>query len=163
MIYQSTITISPNTFKASPLVTDLFVTKGLVYFIEVFIPPGVSGLAGLRVFDASHQVWPSTEEEWFVGDDLLLNYSDLYLKEEAPFVFRVEACNEDETYEHTLTFRIGMVSKRAYQARFLPTLEMEMYEETLNRIRQEQEEEAKRQKSEIFKSSFLFGSAKEET
>lgn len=152
MIYQASLTLDPNTSKDDPVRHHLSVTKGLVYFIEVFIPPGVSGLAGTRILDGSHQVWPSSPGEWFSGDDLLLSYQDLYLKEDKPFSFLIEAYNEDEAYDHTLIVRVALVSERAYQARFLPSVELSMYREMWERLRQEQEEERERRREEVVAS-----------
>ena len=44
MIYAATITTPANTFPAAELMTRLNVALGLVVKLEVFFPPGSSGL-----------------------------------------------------------------------------------------------------------------------
>lgn len=121
MIYTANITTLKDTEKTALKKTTIHVTKGLVYKIEFFFPTGSSGLMGVAVFDGLFQVWPSSVGEFFIGEGQVISFDDLYLKETEPFQFQAYTYNEDDTYPHTVSVRIGLVSKEVFQGRFLPT------------------------------------------
>lgn len=89
--------------------------------MEFYFPAGSSGLMGLAVFDGLYQVWPSSVGEFFLSDDETIRFDDLYLKESAPFEFHCYTYNTDETYDHLVIVRIGLVSSDVFMARFMPT------------------------------------------
>lgn len=121
LIYTANITTPANTARTALLRTVINVTKGLVYKVEFFFPSGSAGLMGVAVFDGLYQVWPSNVGEFFIGEDQEIDFEDLYLKESAPFTFQCYTYNTDDTYEHFVSVRIGLVSSDAFMARFLPT------------------------------------------
>jgi len=120
MIYVANITTPKNTAVTNLKRTRISVTKGLVYKVEFYFPPGSAGLMGVAVFDGLFQLWPSSVGEFFLGSDINIAYDDLYLKEAQPFEFQAYSYNTDDTYDHSLSVRIGLVSSEVYQARFLP-------------------------------------------
>jgi len=61
-------------------------------------------------------------------------------KKEEPFEFTVMTYNEDETYEHTVAVRIGLVSKEVFLARFMPTKTHEYLADLLLRLAIERQE-----------------------
>lgn len=121
MIYTANITTPKNTAQTALKRTVLRVTKGLVYRVEFHFPPGPSSLVGLAVFDGLYQAWPSSLGVFFATDDETVEFDDMYLKEAAPFQFDIMTYNTDDTYDHTVAVRIGLVSKDVFLARFLPT------------------------------------------
>ena len=127
MIYTANITTVKNTAKTSLKKTTIRVTKGLVYKVEFYFPAGSSGLMGLAVFDGLYQAWPSSVGEFFLGDDLTIPFDDLYLKESAPFEFQCYTYNTDDTYDHLVTVRIGLVSSEVFMARFTPTRDRQYF------------------------------------
>lgn len=121
MIYTANIITPKNTAQTALKKTVLHVTKGLVYKVEFYFPSGSARLMGVAVFDGLYQVWPSSVGEFFVGEDQEIDFDDLYLKESAPFEFQIYTYNLDDTYEHFVSVRIGLVSSDVFLARFLPT------------------------------------------
>lgn len=121
MIYTANITTLKNRAKTNLKKTIIRVTKGLVFKVEFFFPPGSAGLMGLAVFDGLYQVWPSSVGEFFLSDDETISFEDLYLKESAPFEFQCYTYNIDDTYDHLAGVRIGLVSSEVFMARFMPT------------------------------------------
>ena len=134
MIYSAQISTANTYTKAAPKRTELKITRGLVYKIELNFPPGSAGLAGVMIFDGGFQVWPSTLGQWFTGDDILISFDDVYLKEAEPFLFSIDTYNEDDTYEHLVDVRIGLVSKDIFMARFLPHMSYKYFEQMLVRL-----------------------------
>ncbi|MBA7494512.1 hypothetical protein ES702_05088 [subsurface metagenome] len=121
MIYTANITTNAKTWKTNLKQTRINVTKGLVYQFELYFPAGSAGLMGIAVFDGLFQVWPSSVGEFFIGEDHLISFPDMYLKEAAPFEFQIYTYNEDTEHNHFASVRIGLVSKEVFLARFLPT------------------------------------------
>ena len=134
MIYTANITTVKNTAKTALKKTIIRVTRGLVYKVEFYFPAGSAGLMGLAVFDGSFQVWPSSVGEFFLGDDLTIPFDDLYLKESAPFEFQCYTYNEDDTYDHLVIARIGLVSSEVFMARFLPTRDRNYFKRLRQKI-----------------------------
>jgi len=151
MIYRKTITTLKNVTEASPKETDLNITKGLVYFVELMFPSGSEGLLHVQILDGNYQVWPSSYGESFFGDDIYLRYDDLYIKEAAPMFFRVKTWNDDDLYPHKVVVGVGLVSKDIFMARFLPSMMYKEFEAVYKRILEEQH----RKKLAILKAPFF--------
>lgn len=145
MIYTANITTDAKEDSAELKKTTINVTKGLVYKVEFYFPPGSAGLMGVAVFDGLFQVWPSNVGEFFTGDDVVISFDDMYLKNAAPFQFQCYTYNEDDTNDHVVGVRIGLVSKDVFLARFLPGRAVEDFTKLLAQMEAEREERARRQ------------------
>ncbi len=143
MIYSKEFTLPANTAIASPRHATILVSKGLVYRVEFQFPAGCAGLAGLIVSDGGFQIWPSSLGEWFVGDDQVIAFDDMYLKSSEPWQFDLWGFNLDDTYPHTLYIRIGLSDREIFQARYLPNVAYDLMQKELKAAQVEQE--AKRQ------------------
>ena len=150
MIYAINITTDANTAKSSPKLSKLPVTEGLVYRFELTFPPGSMGLMGLKVFSGNFQIWPSTRDTWFRGDDMTIAFDDIYLVSNEPFVFLIATYNEDDTYEHEALLRLGLVSEDVFMARFLPSYAYEEYKKMLLELQKRQD----LQRAEVLKEPF---------
>jgi len=151
MVYRKTITTLSGVTEGRPTRTPFGVTKGLVYFFEVYFPSGSEGLLHATIYDGGYQIWPSTPRESFIGDDIYFPYDDLYIKESAPFEFTVYTWNEDDMYKHKVIIGIGLVSKDIFMARFLPSMMYEKFEKVYMNILKEQE----KRKLAILKAPFF--------
>lgn len=139
MVYTSTITSTKAKAESTKTRTVIKITKGLVYQWELYFPPGSSGLLHIRILDGSYCLLPSTPSESFVGDNVKFTYEDLYLKETEPFEFNIDHWNEDTAYDHTFYFHIGMVSKDVYKARYMPTVQYDIFTKWITELAKEQE------------------------
>lgn len=147
MVYSVTISTPANTAKTSLKRTLINVTKGLVYKVEFYFPPGSVGLMGVAVFDGLYQCWPSIVGEYFTTDDETISFDDLLLKSAAPFTFQCYTYNEDTVYAHNVGVRIGLVSDDAFIARFLPTKGRAYFEKLRTRMLVEREQLAAEQRA----------------
>ena len=139
MIYTHELTIPKNTTKDKPIHEAMLVSYGFLYKIEIQFPSGCAGLAGIKIFDGGHQLYPSTLGLWFLSDNYTISFDDSILKLTSPFQFDLFGYNLDETYDHTIYVRAGMVEKEEYISRFLPTI---AYDHLMKLI---EEEKAKQQ------------------
>ena len=154
MVYTIPITTGKNTSKSNPDRTILSVTKGLVYKVELDFPPGSAGLLGCAIFDGGYQVWPSSLGNWFTGDSIVIGFDDVYLKESAPFQFNIFTYNTDDTYDHLVNVRIGLVSSEIFMARFLPSMAYKDFVESLSQIQADQKVLVEQQQQEIIENPF---------
>lgn len=146
MIYSADITTLADRKKTNLLRTTIRVTKGLVYKVEFYFPPGSAGLMGVAVFDGLYQVWPSTVGEFFTTDDETISFDDLFLKDAAPFTFQCYTYNLDTKHPHLVGVRIGLVSDEAFMARFLPGKSRLYFEKLRTRMLKERAAEAAEQR-----------------
>jgi len=146
MIYSVNITTLADRKKDNLLRTTIRVTKGLVYKVEFYFPPGSAGLMGVAVFDGLYQAWPSNVGEFFTTDDETISFDDLFLKGAAPFTFQCYTYNLDTKNKHMVGVRIGMVSDEAFMARFLPGKSRLYFEKLRKRMLTERAEEAAEQR-----------------
>lgn len=152
MIYAATITVPSNTLESDPVLTDITITRGLIYLIEVGMPAGCAGLAHVQLFDGSYQIFPATPGESFHGDGVLKGYDDLYFKESAPFFLRIKSWNIDTVWDHTVTVRVGLASSETEISRYLPGIGLEKMAEALVSMQAVQEEVKRVQLEEIINS-----------
>lgn len=145
MIYTANITTEKETEKTDLDKTVLHVTKGLVYKVEFYFPPGSAGLMGIAVLDGLYQVWPSNIGEFFTSDDETISFDDLYLKSAAPFQFDIYTYNTDTKHDHKCSVRIGLVSNEVYMARFLPNRTIEDFTRLLAQMEDERADRARLQ------------------
>ncbi len=139
MIYTADITTAANTSKVDALRTRLTVTKGLVYQVEFDAPFGSAGLLHCQVFDGGHQLWPSSLDASFNSPGFVISFADTYLKKVAPFRFDIMTWNLDDSLEHFMQVRIGLVSEAAFIARFMPTVAIAEAQRVLDELRERQE------------------------
>jgi hypothetical protein len=130
---------------------SLPVDAGLVYQVEFEFPPGCSGLAHVAVFDGALQVWPINMGQFFASDAYVISFSETYMKKTKPHEFVIMGFNEDETYEHTIQIRIGLVSKNEYISRFLPAYNLPEMKVMLQEIIKENKPK------EVMKPKGMFG------
>lgn len=154
MIYTANITTLKDTARTDLKKTVIHVTKGLVYKVEIYFPAGSAGLMGIAVFDGLYQVWPSSVGEFFIGEDHVISFDDMYLKESAPYEFQCYTFNLDETYAHGVSVRIGLVSKDVFLARFLPTRGKEDIDRLIEKMVADRAERAQRQKARLPSTPF---------
>ena len=143
MIYSYDIITPVGVTQAAPLRTRLKVTKGLVYRVEIEFPPGPLSLLHVAIFDGGFQLWPTNPDYDFHGDNGFISFEETYLKSNYPYEFIAQTWNEDETWDHTITIRLGMVSEEVYMARFLPTVSYDKMLEVLAQLEAKQEAERK--------------------
>ena len=140
MIYLKQITTPANTSASSPKKTVMKISGGLVYRLEIEFPPGPYGLLHCYIKDGNYQVWPSDNSVDFVGDNSKIAFDDLYLKTIPPLTFDIFTYNLDDTYEHTLIIRLGVVSAEIFMARFLPHYGFDHFLEQLKLMQFDQQE-----------------------
>jgi len=109
LIYNFQITVPANTAITVPVEQDLKLTHGVVHKLDINFPPGCVGLVGIGIFNAIHQVWPTNPEEMFFADDETISFREHYELITDPYILTARLYNLDDTFEHTITVRIGIL------------------------------------------------------
>lgn len=109
MFYVWNITVPKNTTEEDAQETVLDIHPGIICQVDVMFPPGHAGLTGLQIFDSEHQVWPSIPGEYFRGDDATVTFREWYPITSVPYELNCFTWNTDDTYDHTITLRIGIL------------------------------------------------------
>jgi len=120
MIYQKSITTQPNRSKTNPLLTRVQLCYGLLYKLNVYFPPGSTGLAGLAIIEENTQIYPIGSDEFFVGDNLLWTYDDTRYITVSPYEFVIKTYNEDQLFEHLIIVSFGIISDDKLMLRYIP-------------------------------------------
>lgn len=64
-----TITVPAGTAIATPQTTPLLWRQGYPERVEIRVPPGPSGLVGIRILHSGTRVIPRSEDEWLITDN----------------------------------------------------------------------------------------------
>lgn len=115
MYYDAKITIPANTPQNSPVIERLKLTKGIIHRAEVEFPEGCAGLAHVTICQAIHQVFPTNPDGDFNSDNFVIAWNDFLSLEVEPYEVQLLGWNEDDTYEHTITVRIGILPREILQ------------------------------------------------
>jgi len=134
VVYTATVTTVANTSDSSPLVTNIKVTRGVLYRFEVYFPPGPSGLVGVQVRVADHQLYPVQREEWFIGDNVTIAFDDIYEMANENSLLTLRTYNTDTLYDHIVQVRFGLMMLDEFYARYGLALGVERLESTLKNI-----------------------------
>ena len=101
MKYQVSLTLSPSTPILTPTTEEILLPFGELREISVYFPWGCAGLAHIRIKHNEHVLYPTTSDEWFEGNDILIAFECLYELGEAWNHFKVEGYSEDDFETHT--------------------------------------------------------------
>ena len=95
------VTVEPGTTESDPHRLLIKLCVGVLQKVSIYFPWGCAGLVGLRVLHYEHQLYPTNPDEWFVGNEILVEFKDEYLIVEGPNEFKIEAYNLDDFYSHS--------------------------------------------------------------
>lgn len=109
MIFSFSITTPANTAETAKLPTVLKIGYGIIHQIDIQFPMGPSGLLHLHINNALNQVWPYNTGEDFALDATTVRFREFIKSLEEPFQLTAYTWNEDDTYEHTVFIRIGIL------------------------------------------------------
>lgn len=102
MYYQATITIPANTPEASPIITTLTLTQGVVVRLRVGFPPGCCGLAHVVIREKGWQIVPWSLDESLHWDAYVFEFTPRYPMTSDPYDLVIYTWNLDDSYEHTI-------------------------------------------------------------
>lgn len=111
MIYQFNISTLAGTSELSPKKTKLKLEKGIIHKLEVDFPSGSQHNLRLRILEGGHVAWPRNPSSDFRGDNVLIEFREHYPMTRDPLELWAHTWNTDDTNNHVLIIRIGMLPK----------------------------------------------------
>jgi len=120
MIYSFAISTPANTPKATPVETNLKLTAGIIHQIDILFPTGCAGLAYIAINDGLHQVWPTNPDESFHTDGETISFKEFYELKSSPHILTVFSYNLDDTYDHDIIVRLGILKESEIKGVWLP-------------------------------------------
>ena len=102
MRYRGSLTIPANTPKSDPATSVVALTYGRILEVAILFPPGQAGLTLLRVYYHERQIFPTSPEEQFAGDDLVIVFTDRFPVYDMPFEVELRGWSPGSSLDHTL-------------------------------------------------------------
>lgn len=114
MFYDFAVTVPASTAEASPVTQGMKLTTGIVHRVEVQFPAGCAGLAHCAVEHDGHQFLPTNPDGDFASDDFTVVIDEHYELKKGNTLMRARAWNDDDTYQHTITIRVGIMDSKLW-------------------------------------------------
>lgn len=105
-LYQKNVTIPANTPKASPYEAEIEFDEDVLAEIQLYFPPPSGHLCHAACWYGEEQFLPSADYDWVSGNDETVKAEPMIEADETWTTIRLEAYNEDDTYDHTLLWRV---------------------------------------------------------
>jgi len=102
MRYRGSLTIPAGTLQVSPATQVVPLTYGRIEQCVIMFPPGQSGLCHLKVLYHEKQIFPTSPEQDFIGDDALIQFPDHFPVYDEPFEVYLVGWSPLATLSHTV-------------------------------------------------------------
>jgi len=109
MFYDYAIVVPANTLESAPVTQFLKLTRGIIHRVEVQFPIGTLALAHCRIFYHEHQAFPTNPDGDFSSDGYVIPIDDQYEIDSEPYDMKAVCWNLDDTYQHIITVRVGIL------------------------------------------------------
>ncbi|MBU2060148.1 MAG: hypothetical protein KKB38_20755 [Gammaproteobacteria bacterium] len=117
------IEVEPNTTAVEPERLQIKLCVGIIKKASIYFPWGCAGLVGVRVLHYEHQLYPTNSDEWYTGNEILIEFEDEYPIWEGPNEFKLEAYNLDDFYPHIPIVSFNIVRSGMYAPELLGGME----------------------------------------
>lgn len=102
MVFSFYLTVPSNTPKTAQIRKRLKLTRGVLWKLDIFFPPGSAGLTHIHIDEALHQVFPLNPDGDFSGNNVVFSGEVYYKLEREPYELDLWGWNTDDTYAHTV-------------------------------------------------------------
>lgn len=109
--YEFTKTVTHSTTEATAQKWHLKLTAGIIHYIEIKFPAGCAGLVHVRLLHGIHPVIPLNAEDDINGDNETIPFKEFYPISPGANILDLQAWNEDEVYDHSISVRIGVLTE----------------------------------------------------
>ena len=109
MFYDYSFTIPANTPEKTPLRKNIDLTHGIIHRVEIGFPLGCAGLVYIQIVQGLHQLWPTNADGSFNTDGYTIAFGEFHDMTVEPFTLSLIGWNLDDTYDHTLEVRLGIL------------------------------------------------------
>ncbi len=113
MFYEFAVVVPANTAESAPVSQRMKLTEGVVTKVEMQFPSGCAGLAHVRIFDGGSQKWPTPPSTSIASDGHVVSIDENYELKGTDFELVAKCWNDDDTYQHTVYIRVGVLRGQA--------------------------------------------------
>lgn len=103
------LTIPANTSASDPVEQVIDVGVGIVHLVEIGFPRRCVGLAHVAIRQGLHQVWPTNPDGNYAWDNHVYSLREHYGIAPGDPSLVLQGWNEDDTFQHTITFRFSVL------------------------------------------------------
>lgn len=112
MFYSEEITVPVNTLEGAAVSTEIHVTNGVLTRWCYRPRTGHAALCHAKVFYHEHQIIPHNPEAELHGDSFPIDSEERVELSSAPYLLKIKAWNDDDTYPHTFDISFTIMSKK---------------------------------------------------
>lgn len=112
MDYTVGLKIPVNTPAESPVEKELWVSSGTVKQVSIYFPWGCAGLVHVAIFHDETQLWPTTLEESYTGNDIYITFPEDYPLTKPKNRFVIRGWSPDTQHDHTPVIRLVVLPER---------------------------------------------------
>jgi len=121
-VYVEVLKIPANTPETSPVERRITIEPGVVHRWSVLFPAGCHTLVRFAILYGESHIFPAGKGRWIRGDDETVVYDDRWHTPDRPTTLRLVGWSEDDTFDHTLYIRIGVLPPE--EVSFVRTVEI---------------------------------------
>ena len=111
MQYVKEITFSSGGSSTNQTSANIKAAKGIIHKIELVFPSGCFGLVHVQLFQGGHPIAPSTFRQTYASDNEVILIPEFTELRSELNTITITGWNEDDTYDHTIRFRIYVLPK----------------------------------------------------
>ena len=102
-----------------------------ITYVRLRFPPGPEWSLKVRFLYGNLQIFPRKKNTYFVGDDEIIEWQDLYQMYEVPFPLKIELVNDDTDNDHSVhvivktaySYELGLLRVESSLKRFFRSLQ----------------------------------------
>ena len=91
--------------------SNIKAARGVIHKVDIVFPSGCAGLVKVAIFLGSSPMIPSTAGMTISGDGEIVNIPEFVNLRKDFNIITIKGFNEDDTYDHTILFRIYVLPK----------------------------------------------------
>ena len=110
MLFSYEITVPANTLKTAPVEQEMALAAGVIRQVAIQFPAGCNALVHVQVMERDHQLFPTNLDTDIAASGFVLQWAEDYELVDAPYSLKAVLWNDDDTYPHTVTLRITVLS-----------------------------------------------------
>lgn len=109
MFYEFDLTIPRNTPATAPVELEVTLDTGRIVAAEVQFRRGCFYLVHVAVRRERHQLHPTNTDGFITAEDARIAFQEDLNFTEPPYTLTLVGYNEDDSYDHTITFRFNLL------------------------------------------------------
>jgi len=116
VLYRYALTVPASTPETAPVTDLVTITYGVLRNVTVLFPPGCAGLVHVAIQYHGSQIIPLSAGTYLASDSEPVSWPEEIPVFYPPFQFELLGWSDDDTFEHTIVFRLNILPERMQRA-----------------------------------------------